>query len=156
MQNKTIYAATGMTAAEIVYRRADAGKTDMGLTSYKGSRVRKSDIGIAKNYLYPKEIDTLNRITVMFLDMAEFRAERRTNIRMADWNGFLTKFLVDNELPTLEGHGTITRESGERRAEDQYVLFSQERRKQDEEMIDARFVADLEETVRLLDSTQKK
>ena len=156
MQNKTIYAATGMTAAEIVYRRADAGKTDMGLTSYKGSRVRKSDIGIAKNYLYPKEIDTLNRITVMFLDMAEFRAERRTNIRMADWNGFLTKFLADNELPTLEGHGTITRESGERHAAEQYTRFSEERRKRDEEMMDVRFTADLEETVKLLESAQKK
>lgn len=155
MQNKTIYAATGMTAAEIVYRRADAEKADMGLTAYKGSRVRKSDVGIAKNYLYPKEIDTLNRITVMFLDMAEFRAERRSNIHMTDWDAFLTKFLADNELPMLEGYGAISREVGERRAEEQYALFAEERRERESDAIDAKFTTNLEETVKLLESSRK-
>lgn len=156
MQNKAIYAATGMTAAEIVYRRADAEKADMGLTSYKGGRVRKGDVGVAKNYLHPKEIDTLNRITVMFLDMAEFRAERRANIHMADWDVFLTKFLADNELPVLDGYGTVSREAGERRAEEQYALFSRERRKREGEVADAQFAADLEEAVRVLESSRKR
>ncbi|MBU4175154.1 MAG: virulence RhuM family protein [Actinobacteria bacterium] len=89
MQNKMHYAAAGMTAAEIVRRRADAGRANMGLTSWKGGRVLKRDVGTAKNYLNAKEIDTLNRITVMFLDQAEFRAQRRQNIRMRDWEGFL-------------------------------------------------------------------
>ena len=77
VQNKMHYAAAGMTAAEIVRRRADASKANMGLTSWKGGRVLKRDVGTAKNYLAAEEIDTLNRITVMFLDQAEFRAQRR-------------------------------------------------------------------------------
>ena len=101
MQNKMHYAAAGMTAAEIVRRRADAGKPNMGLTSWKGGRVLKRDVGTAKNYLDEKEIDTLNRITVMFLDQAEFRAQRRQDIRMRDWEAFLDKFLQDTELPVL-------------------------------------------------------
>lgn len=84
MQNKMHYAAASMTAAEIVHRRADVGKANMGLTSWKGGRVLKCDVATAKNYLDAREVDTLNRITVMFLDQAEFRAQRRQNIRMRD------------------------------------------------------------------------
>jgi len=66
-----------MAAAEIVRRRADAGKANMGLTARRRDRVIKRDVGTAKNYLDAQEIDTLNRITVMFPDQAEFRAQRR-------------------------------------------------------------------------------
>lgn len=76
MQNKMHHAATGMTAAEIIQRRANSGQVNMGLTAWKGGRVLKRDVATAKNYLDVKEIDTLNRITVMFLDQAEFRAQR--------------------------------------------------------------------------------
>jgi len=93
MQNKMHYAATGLTAAEIVRRRADAGKANMGLTAWSGERVLKRDVVTAKNYLNADEIDTLNRIVVMFLDQAEFRAQRRQDIRMADWSASLDKFL---------------------------------------------------------------
>jgi len=98
MQNKMHHAAAGMTAAEIVRGRADAGKANMALTSWKGGRVLKRDVGTAKDYLDAKEIDTLNRITVMFLDQAEFRAQRRQDIRTRDWEVFLDKFLGDTEL----------------------------------------------------------
>ena len=108
MQNKMHYAATGMTAAEIVRKRADAGQANMGLTVWTGGRVVKGDIKTAKNYLGEKEIDTLNRIVVMFLDQAEFRAQRRQDIRMADWSAFLDKFLRDTELPVLAGAGSIS------------------------------------------------
>src|SRR5680860_109014 len=77
MQNKMHHAATGMTAAEIIRRRADASKPNMGAKTWKGGRVLKRDIGTAKNYLDDQEIDTLNRITVMFPNQAEFRAQRR-------------------------------------------------------------------------------
>jgi hypothetical protein len=155
MQNRTIYAATGHTAAEIVRGRADAGKANMGLTSYKGGRVRKGDVGIAKNYLSPKEIDTLNRITVMFLDQAQFRAERRTNIRMVDWDGFLAKFLGDNELPVLEGFGVVSHEDGARHAEEQYALFAAHRQEREDEVAAANYAADLEATVKQLESEAK-
>ena len=108
MQNKMHYAATGLTAAEIIRRRADADKPNMGLTNWTGGRVLKRDVSTAKNYLDAKEIDTLNRIVVMFLDRAEFRAQRRRDIKMADWETDLDKFLVDTELPTLSGAGTIS------------------------------------------------
>src|SRR5690606_3933148 len=85
MQNKMHYAATGLTAAEIVRRRALASEPNMGLTAWSGERVRKHDASVAKNYLSADEIDTLNRIVVMFLDRAEFRAKRRRDIRMTDW-----------------------------------------------------------------------
>lgn len=107
MQNKMHYAATGLTAAEIVRRRADAGKPNMGLTSWSGGRVLKRDVATAKNYLDDTEVDTLNRITVMFLDQAEFRAQRRKDIKMADWSTVLDKFLADNELPVLAGAGGV-------------------------------------------------
>lgn len=111
MQNKMHYAATGLTAAEIVKRRANAALPNMGLTNWKGSRVLKTDIGTAKNYLDKEEIDTLNRITVMFLEQAEFRAQRRQTIRMADWELFLEKFLADVELPVLENAGSVSRDA---------------------------------------------
>ena len=101
VQNKMHYAATGLTAAEIISQRANAERPNMGLTNWKGTRVSKADTGTAKNYLNSQEIDTLNRITVMFLDQAEFRAQRRQTIQMADWGGFLDKFLADVELPVL-------------------------------------------------------
>jgi len=109
----------------------------MGLTSYKGGRVRKGDVGAAKNYLRPEEISTLNRITVMFLDQAQFRAERRTDIRMADWDAFLAKFLRDNELPALEGFGTVSREDGARHAEEQYARFAARRQEEDDKAAEA-------------------
>ena len=93
--------------AEIIRRRAVAGKASMGLTNWTGSRVLKRDIGTAKNYLDAREIDTLNRIVVMFLDRAEFRAQRRRDLKMADWEADLDKFLADTELPVLSGTGRV-------------------------------------------------
>jgi len=81
IQNKMHYAATGMTAAEIIRKRADSDKANMGLTSWSGSQVLKRDVATAKNYLDAREIDTLNRIVAMFLDQAEFRVQRRQDIR---------------------------------------------------------------------------
>ena len=85
-------------------------KPNMGLTSWSGDRVIKRDVGTAKNYLDDEEIDTLNRIVVMFLDRAEFRAQRRKDIRMADWAVDLDKFLADTELPVLATAGTASHE----------------------------------------------
>ena len=76
-QNKLLFAVTGQTAAEIIINRADANKPNMALTSWKGSVVRKQDIFIAKNYLSKDEIDTLNRLVVIFLETAELRIKNR-------------------------------------------------------------------------------
>lgn len=155
MQNKMHYAATGLTAAEIVRRRADAEKPNMGLTSWTGGRVLKRDVATAKNYLDEKEIDTLNRIVVMFLDQAEFRAQRRQDIKMRDWSAFLDKFLRDTELPVLEDSGTITQEEARSWAETQYDAFAERRRLQAEANAEKQYIADLESAAKLLEGAKK-
>jgi hypothetical protein len=156
MQNKMHYAAAGMTAAEIVRRRADAGKTNMGLTSWKGGRVIKRDVATAKNYLDAREIDTLNRITVMFLDQAEFRAQRRQDIRMSDWEAFLDKFLRDTDLPVLSGSGTVSHEDALQWAEWQYDAFAERRRLAAETEAEAQYVEDLRTSAKTLEMRREK
>lgn len=143
MQNKVHYAATGLTAAEIVRRRADAAQPNMGLNTWKGGRVLKQDVGIAKNYLDDREIDVLNRITVMFLDQAEFRAMRRQDIRLADWDGFLDKFLRDTELPVLDNAGKVSHAEARDWADRQYDAFAERRRLEAEQVAEARYLEDL-------------
>ncbi len=156
MQNKMHYAATGMTAAEIIRRRADADKPNMGLTSWKGGRVLKRDVAIAKNYLDAEEIDTLNRITVMFLDQAEFRARRRQDIHMSDWERFLAKFLSDMELPVLETAGRIGRDEAEQWAERQYDALAARRRRAAEADAEERYIEDLRTAANLLEQRRDK
>jgi hypothetical protein len=156
MQNKMHYAAAGMTAAEIVYNRADSEKANMGLTSWRGSRVLKRDVVTAKNYLNAEEIDTLNRITVMFLDQAEFRAQRRQDIRMRDWELFLDKFLNDTELPVLMSTGTISHGDALDWAQEQYDAFAERRQIEAEAVADARYLDDLRASAQTLNTERKK
>lgn len=146
MQNKMHHAATGLTAAEIIRQRADASQPNMGVKTWKGSRVFKQDIGTAKNYLDAPEIDTLNRITVMFLDQAEFRAMRRQDIRLADWDGLLDKFLRDTELPVLDNAGKVKHVDAMEWARCQYDEFSERRRLEAEQVAEARYLEDLRKT----------
>jgi len=156
MQNKMHYAATGMTAAEIVRRRADAAAANMGLTSWKGGRVLKRDVGTAKNYLDAQEIDTLNRITVMFLDQAEFRAQRRRDIRTHDWEGFLDKFLRDTDLPVLSGPGAVGHQEALEWAHREYDAFAERRRLEAEAAAEARYLQDLRASAEELDTQRRK
>jgi len=156
VQNKMHHAATGMTAAEIIRRRADSDKANMGLTAWKGGRVLKRDVATAKNYLDAKEIDTLNRITVMFLDQAEFRAQRRQDIHMRDWEGFLDKFLSDTELPVLIGPGTVSHDDALGWAHEQYDAFAERRRLEAEAEAETRYVEDLRTSAKMLETRRKK
>lgn len=156
MQNKMHYAATGLTAAEIVRRRAAAGRANMGLTSWIGGRLLKRDVATAKNYLTEKEIDTLNRIVVMFLDQAEFRAQRRQDIKMRDWEGFLDKFLRDTELPVLTHAGSVSHEDAISWAEAQYEAFAERRRTAAEAEAEARYLDDLRAAARALETKRKR
>ena len=158
MQNKMHYAAAGMTAAEIIRERADAAKPNMGLMAWKGGHVLKRDVSTAKNYLDAKEIDTLNRITVMFLDQAEFRAQRRQDIRIRDWETFLDKFLRDTELPVLENAGTVSREQALAWAGGQYDAFAERRRLAAEAEAERRYLDDLRSSAQRLETerTAKK
>ena len=105
IQNKMLHAVTGSTAAELMVARSDLDSPSMGLTTWKGRRVRKSDVGTSKNYLGEAEIRELNLIVTMFLDTAELRANRRQTTRLAEWDGVLDWFLAGNELPVLRGTG---------------------------------------------------
>ena len=109
IQNKLHYAATGMTAAELIKSRADHLLPNMGLTSWKGDEVRKTDVAIAKNYLKENEIDELNRIVTMWLDFAEDQARRRKQIFLKDWEKRLDEFLRFNDRRVLpEGAGIVS------------------------------------------------
>ncbi len=156
MQNKMHFAATGRTAAELLRDRADASKPNMGLTAWKGDRVNQRDVGAAKNYLDAREIDTLNRITVMFLDQAEFRSQRRQDIHMHDWQAFLDKFLRDTELPVLDDAGSISHDAGLDWAHGQYDAFAERRRLAAEGEAEVRYVEDLRASAKDLESERKK
>ncbi len=156
MQNKMHFAATGLTAAEIVHRRADAMKPNMGLTSWSGDRVLKRDVVTAKNYLDDKEIDTLNRIVVMFLDRAEFRAQRRKDIKMADWEADLDKFIFDTELPLLTSAGSVSHALATDRANDEYDAFAERRRTDAEAAGESKYLEELTRTAKRLEAAPSK
>lgn len=123
IQNKLHWAATGQTAAEIIAGRADAAQPNMGLTSWRGSKVRKGDVTVAKNYLREGEIVELNRIVSMYLDFAEDQARRRRVLYMQDWRDKLDAFLQFNERQVLDHPGKVAKEVADRLAEDEYEKF---------------------------------
>ena len=127
-QNKLLFAVTGMTAAEIICNRANAELPNMGLTAWKGSIVRKQDVIIAKNYLTYDELDSLNRLVVIFLETAEFRAKNRLNLTMDFWRENVDKILVSNEQPLLVGNGSISNKRAEELAEHIYDDFHARRK----------------------------
>ena len=108
-QNKLLYAVTGKTAAEVIVSRANADAPNMNLTSWKGNIVRKGDITTAKNYLTEDEIDTLNRLVVIFLESAELRAKNRQDLTMAFWKENVDRILTFNDQKILQGNGSISK-----------------------------------------------
>lgn len=108
VQNKLHFAISGETAAEIVYHRADAEKDNMGLTSWSGEHVQKSDVIIAKNYLSKEEIDSLNQIVNMYLDHAERMAKSAIPMHMSDWVSALDEFLRFERADILTGSGKFS------------------------------------------------
>jgi len=111
VQNKLHFAITGQTAAEIVAKRVDAAKPNMGLTSWRKGpkgKVMPSDVSTAKNYLNKTELDHLNRIVTMYLDYAEEQAERRRPMTMQDWAQRLDAFLQFNERDVLKNAGSVS------------------------------------------------
>lgn len=123
IQNKLHWAATGMTAPELIEARADHTKPNMGLTSWKGAKVRRTDVTVAKNYLNENEIAELNRIVTMYLDFAEDQARRRKVLYMRDWREKLDAFLQFNERDILTNPGRVSREVADRLAIEEYEKF---------------------------------
>lgn len=127
VQNKLHWAVAGKTAAEIISERADAGKPNMGLTCWKGAKVRRRDITVAKNYLVADEISDLNRIVVMYLDYAEDQARRRQPLYMRDWRIKLDAFLKFNEREILKDAGKVSMEVARTLALEEYEKFDRGR-----------------------------
>ena len=130
-QNKLLYAVTHQTAAELITARADAEKPNMGLTSWKGSVVRKQDILIAKNYLQKDEIDLLNRLTTLFLDTAELRVKEQKDLTLDYWRATADNVLLFNNKDVLQGKGNISNSEMEASVMAEYQKFDS-RRKKDE------------------------
>jgi len=127
VQNKLHWAITGQTAAEIVHTRADSKKENMGLTTWKNApsgQIRKTDVGIAKNYLNQKELDGLNRIVAMYLDYAEMQANRGIMMHMKDWVDKLDAFLQFNEQVVLKDAGKVSHQVAIALAEQEFDNFS--------------------------------
>ena len=120
VQNKMHWAITGQTAAEIVHARADAEKPHMGLTTWRGAKVRKQDVGIAKNYLAEDELRALNNLAEQYLIFAEGQAMRRIPMHMRDWIRKLDGFLNINDRDILTHAGKISHEMAQQRAEAEY------------------------------------
>lgn len=125
VQNKMHWAAHGQTAAEVIHRRADASKPNMGLTTWDADRPRKSDVIIAKNYLTQEEIEALNLIVSAYLDFAELQARSRRPMHMADWIAKLDDFLQLSDRDILTHAGKISHEDAVAKAEIEFDKYRQ-------------------------------
>ncbi|WP_346350894.1 virulence RhuM family protein [Oceanimonas sp. AH20CE76] len=131
VQNLLLYAVTQKTAAELITQRANPEDAHFGLLTWKGDKVRKQDILIAKNYLTEDEIDTLNRLVVIFLETAELRAKSRVETPMAFWQQRIGSIIADNGFPLLGNAGSISQQQMEKNTRELYDRFDQQRKRQE-------------------------
>jgi hypothetical protein len=143
VQNLLIFAVTQKTAAELITARANSADPHFGLLAWKGDRVRKTDIVVAKNYLIEDEIDTLNRLVVIFLETAELRAKGKQETRMAFWKQNVDQIIASNGFPLLTHAGTVSHEQMETRTGELYLQFDQDRKREDALQADQQEETDL-------------
>lgn len=130
VQNKMHWAAHKHTAAEIIYERADSDKQNMGLTSWNGKQIKKTDVEIAKNYLSEKELDALNKIVTAYLDIAEVRALDHEPMYMKDWLETIDDYLKMTRREILSTAGRISHEQALDKAHEEYKKFKAKERDQ--------------------------
>ncbi len=149
VQNKMHWAAHGNTAAEIIYRRIDAGKPNLGLTSFKGSKPTKQETEIAKNYLNEEELNMLNRMVTAYLELAEIQALNRRPMYMKDWVERLDDFLKMTGKDILYHAGTISHQQALEKATVEYEKYKE---KANDELSEAEkhFVRQIEQTAKKL------
>ncbi|MCE1190976.1 MAG: virulence RhuM family protein [Acidovorax sp.] len=143
VQNLLLYAVTQKTAAELIVSRANPADPHFGLLTWKGAQVRKQDIVVAKNYLTEDEVDTLNRLVVIFLETAELRAKRQTITSMGFWRENVGQIIVSNGFPLLSGAGTVSHARMEQKLEPLYLDFDQRRKAEEARAADAQDEAEL-------------
>ncbi len=154
IQNKMHWAAHGQTAAEIIYGRVDAFKPNMGMTNWQGTRIQKSEVEIAKNYLNEQELDILNRIVTMYLDFAELQALNRKPMTMLDWITKLDDFLKLSGRDILIHAGKISHDAALEKAHEEYEKFRQIELSQPTE-VEKHFI-EIEQELKLIESTKQR
>lgn len=156
VQNLLIFAVTRQTAAELITARANSADPHFGRLAWKGDRVRKADIVVAKNYLTEDEIDTLNRLVVIFLETAELRAKGKQETRMAFWKQNVDQIITSNGFPLLTHAGAISHEQMEERTGKLFLKFDQDRKRQEAIQADQQDEADLKALETKLKGRPKK
>lgn len=156
VQNMLLYAVTQQTAAELILARANPADPHFGLLTWKGAQVRKQDIVVAKNYLTEDEIDTLNRLVVIFLETAELRTKRREEIRMAFWQENVGQIIATNGFPLLSGAGTVSHARMEQKVGALFLDYDLRRKTQEAQAADAQDEADLKALERKIKYRTKK
>lgn len=149
-QNKLLYAVTKQTAAEIIAKRADSSKPNMGLTSWKGSVVRKEDILIAKNYLSKDELDSLNRLVNVFLESAELRVKDNKTLTMDFWKENVDALLSFQGKEILKDNGSVAKKVMQKIVYKQYEIFNEKRKEEARIKADLEDETNLEETYKVL------
>jgi hypothetical protein len=147
-QNKLLYAITHQTAAELIVARADVNQPNMGLTTWKGSIVRKGDVIVAKNYLQDNEIDSLNRLVDIFLTSAEERVKGRRDLTLDYWRKNVDNLLAFQEKDILQGKGSISNAEAEEIVRNRYDIFNAKRKQLDAQDADA-------EDIKMLENLEK-
>ena len=156
VQNLLLYAVTQKTAAELIVSRANPADPHFGLLTWKGTQVRKQDILVAKNYLTEDEVDTLNRLVVIFLETAELRAKRQTITSMGFWRENVGQIIVSNGFPLLSGAGTVSHARMEQKLEPLYLDFDQRRKAEEARAADAQDEAELKALENTIKNRPKK
>lgn len=142
VQNKVHYAIHGHTAAELIRSRANSQQSHMGLTNWEGARIRKSDVGVAKNYLNEAELHALNNLAEQYLVFAEGQAARRIAMTMRDWVAKLDGFMTLNDREILKDAGKVSAQLAKAHAETEFAKFRA--------LDDARFESDFDRMVKIL------
>ena len=150
VQNKLHWAITGQTAAELIYKQADASNVFMGLTTWKQApdgKILKSDVSVAKNYLSEAHVKELNRIVSAYLDLAENRAERGIATRMSEWVNFLNSFLELSSYPILTDKGKVSALEAKLKAEGEFEIYRQRQ--------DAEYISDFDREIKRIRGPSK-
>ena len=123
VQNKMHWAAHKHTAAEVIYQRADAEKAHMGLTSWQGKSIKRTDVEVAKNYLDKDELDALNKIVTAYLDIAEVHALNHEPMYMKDWLETIDDYLKMTRRDILQTKGSVTHKQALEKAHEEYEKY---------------------------------
>ena len=155
VQNKMHWAAHKHTAAEVIYQRADAEKENMGLTSWSGDTIHRSDVEVAKNYLTEAELDALNKIVTAYLDIAEVHALNQEPMYMKDWLETIDDYLKMTRRDILTTSGHVSHKQAIEKAHAEYDKYKN-RLEDNLSPVEKDFIASIVALEQLADSNKNK